>query len=100
MVWCSFIKSKANIVKAFFVSKAKAGKHSGEGIMRFWCHNGKAENNNAIFKKILKEEGITYEPSAPYTQNQNGISERINRTITEKAKSILLETGLPERFWA
>ena len=82
------------------VFKAKVEKHSGERIMRFRCDNGKAEYDNAIFQKILKEEDITYEPSAPYTQNQNGISERINRTIMEKARSMLLEAGLPESFWA
>src|SRR5947209_3110293 len=82
------------------VFKAKVEKHSGERIMRFRCDNGKAEYDNAIFQKILKEEGITYEPSAPYIQNQNGISEHMNRTIIEKVRSILLEAGLPESFWA
>src|SRR5947209_6654854 len=100
MVWYSFMKSKADTAEAFMVFKAKAEKHSGERIMCFWCDNGKAEYDNAIFQKILKEEDITYEPSAPYTQNQNGISERINRTIMEKARSMLLEAGLPESFWA
>ena len=41
-----------------------------------------------------------YEPSAPYIQNQNGVSERMNRTIMEKARSMLLEASLPESFWA
>src|SRR5437660_7284924 len=41
-----------------------------------------------------------YELSAPHTQNQNGIGERMNRTIMEKARSMLLEAGLPESFWA
>src|SRR5205085_11787596 len=100
MVWCSFMKSKADTAEAFMVFKAKAEKHSGERIMRFRCDNGKAEYDNAVFQKILKEEGITYEPSAPYAQNQNGVSERMNRTIMEKARSLFLEAGLPERFWA
>ena len=68
--------------------------------MRFWWDNAKAKYDNAIFQKILKEESITYEPSAPYTQNQNGISECMNRTIMEKARSMLLEADLPESFWA
>ena len=69
MVWCSFMKSKADTAKAFMVFKVKVEKHSGEGIIHFWCDNGKAEYDNATIQKILKEEGITYEPSAPYTQN-------------------------------
>src|SRR5205807_7937229 len=85
---------------AFMVFKAKAEKHSGERIMHFRCDNGKAEYDNAVFQKILKEEGITHEPSAPYTQNQNGVSECMNRTIMEKARSMLLKAGLPESFLA
>ena len=67
--------------------------------MCFRCDNGKVEYDNVIFQKILKEEGIMYEPSAPYTKNQNGVSERMNRTIMEKARSMLLEASLPESFW-
>src|SRR5437588_9999570 len=49
---------------------------------------------------MLKQNGISYEPSAPYTQNQSGVSERMNRTIMEKARTMLLEARLPESFWA
>src|SRR5437588_4038272 len=63
MVWCSFMKSKADTAEAFMVFKAKAEKHLGKRIMRFWCDIGKAKYDNAIFQKILKEEGITCEPS-------------------------------------
>ena len=100
MVWCLFMKSKADTAEDFMVFKAEVKKHSGERIMRFQCDNGKAECDNAIFQKILKEEGIMYEPSAPYTKNQNGVSEHMNRTIMEKARSMLLEAGLPENLWA
>ena len=94
------MQSKADTADAFMVFKAKVEKHSGERIMHFRCDNGKAEYDNAVFQKIHKEEGIMYELLAPYIQNQNGVSERMNRTIMEKARSILLEAGLPESFWA
>ena len=45
-------------------------------------------------------EGISCEPSAPYTQHQNGVSERKIRFIMEKARTMLLEAQLPARFWA
>ena len=45
-------------------------------------------------------EGISYEPAAPYTQNQNGVSERKIRTVVERARTMLLEARLHERFWA
>lgn len=100
MVWCFFMKSKTETAEAFKTFKALTEKHSGESVMRFRCDNGKAEYDNATFQAVLRENGITYEPSAPYTQNQNGVSERMNRTIMEKARTMLLEAHLPESFWA
>jgi transposase InsO family protein len=100
MVWCFFMKSKTETPEAFKSFKALVEKHSGQSIMRFRCDNGKAEYDNATFQTILRESGISYEPSAPYTQNQNGVSERMNRTVLEKARTMLLEAHLPESFWA
>ena len=45
-------------------------------------------------------QGITFEPSAPYAHQQNGISERSNRYILEKSCTILLKSGLPKYLWA
>jgi len=100
MVWCFFMKSKTETPEAFKTFKTLVEKHSGQSIMRFRCDNGKAEYDNATFQGILRESGISYEPSAPYTQNQNGVSERMNRTVMEKARTMLLEARLPESFWA
>jgi transposase InsO family protein len=100
MVWCFFMKSKTETLESFKSFKALVEKHSGQHVKRFRCDNGKAEYDNAAFQSFLGESGITYEPSAPYTQNQNGVSERMNRTIMEKARTMLLEACLPESFWA
>ena len=100
MVWSFFMKSKTETPEMFETFKAFTEKHSGEQIKRFRCDNGKAEYDNATFQAILRENGISYEPSAPYTQNQNGVSERMNRTIMEIARTMLLEARLPESFWA
>ena len=44
-------------------------------------------------------EDISYEPTTPYTQNLNGVSERKIRTVVERARTMLLEARLLERFW-
>ena len=100
MVWCFFMKSKTETPEMFRTFKALTEKHSGELIKRFRCDNGKAEYDNAAFQANLRENWISYEPSAPYTQNQNSVSERMNRTIMEKARTMFLEARLPESFWA
>ncbi|CAI5939598.1 unnamed protein product [Closterium sp. NIES-64] len=35
----------------------------------------------------------------PYSPAMNGIAERANRTITEAARGLLIEAGLPDYFW-
>ena len=36
----------------------------------------------------------------PGKARQNGIAERINRTLNERAKSVRIHCGLPKTFWA
>jgi len=69
-------------------------------IQRFRSDNGTGEYNNAIFQQLLRERGIIYEPSTPYTQYQNGVAERTIRSINEMARSMLHESSLPEIFWS
>lgn len=35
-----------------------------------------------------------------YTPQQNGVSERKNRTVMEMARCLLEQKGLPKKFWA
>ena len=36
----------------------------------------------------------------PYSPEQNGVPERMNRTLLESARSMMFQAGLPDRFWA
>src|SRR5438874_2671899 len=38
----------------------------------------------AALEAYLKENGISHEKTAPYSPDQNGVSERVNRTIMER----------------
>ena len=102
MVWCYFLRRKSaeEVLGIFKGFKGLVEKHSGKLILRFRCDNGRGEYDNLLFQEYLLSQGITYEPSAPYTQHQNGVSERIIRTIMERARTILLESHLEDRFWA
>jgi hypothetical protein len=48
----------------------------------------------------LAQEGITREVSAPYSEEQNGISERFNRTVLDRARSILKRSMMPTMLLA
>ncbi|GJP86549.1 hypothetical protein CLOP_g16560 [Closterium sp. NIES-67] len=51
------------------------------------------------FSTWLKKQGIRHSLTMPYSPAMNGIAERANRTLTETARGLLIEAGLPNYFW-
>lgn len=47
----------------------------------------------------LEAEGIIFESSAPYSQEQNGVSERVGRTIMDMARATILEGNIQDDLW-
>ena len=71
----------------------------GEKVKALRSDNGREYTSNA-FNKLLKECGIQHQLSCPRTPQQNGVAERINRTIVEAARSMLHGRGVGKEFWA
>ncbi|KAA8490359.1 Retrovirus-related Pol polyprotein from transposon TNT 1-94 [Porphyridium purpureum] len=44
-------------------------------------------------------KGIDWCPTAPYTPENNGIAERMNRTLLEKVRCLLFDANLPLEYW-
>lgn len=51
------------------------------------------------FRAYCDAAGITIEQSSPYAPQLNGAAERMNRTLTEKMRSLLFDAGLEAKFW-
>ncbi len=51
------------------------------------------------FEDHLKEEGILSQLTAPGTPQQNGVSERRNRTLLDMVRSMMSYSSLPDSFW-
>ena len=51
------------------------------------------------FEKYLTSKGID-QLTTPYLPQQNGVAERLNRTIVESARSILSHSKLPNKLCA
>ncbi|RVW62859.1 Retrovirus-related Pol polyprotein from transposon TNT 1-94 [Vitis vinifera] len=52
------------------------------------------------FSEYCATQGIRMEKTIPGTPQQNGVAERMNRTLNERARSMRLHAGLPKTFWA
>ena len=57
------------------------------------------EFKNTQVENFLDEEGIKHEFSVPYTPQQNGVTERKNRTLIEMSRTMLDEYKISYRFW-
>jgi len=69
-------------------------------VCRIGVDGGGEYNSREKFLEYLAEEGIIREVSAPYSQQQNGISERCNRTVLDPARSMLKHAAMPNKLWA
>ena len=76
-----------------------AEKSTGQELKVFKTDNG-GEFTSTEFEGYLRKEGIRHELTVPKNPEQNGVAERMNRTIVETARSMLAEAKLPRRFWA
>jgi transposase InsO family protein len=47
----------------------------------------------------LENTGVRIEPTAVYTPSQNGVAERLNRTLITRTRALLVAAELPDRLW-
>lgn len=62
------------------------------------CDNG-GEYKSQDFKLFCKKNGTVIDFTNPYTPEQNGKSERYNRSLVEKARSMMQHADVPKEFW-
>ena len=79
--------------------KAQVEKSSGRKLKVLRTDNG-GEYTSAKFEDYLKAEGVRHERTVPKTPEQNGVAERMNRTLVETTRSMLIDSKLPHKFWA
>jgi hypothetical protein len=93
------LKSKTEVVERTFEVINLMENQKGRTVKCIQSDNGTEYINND-FENLLKKRGITRRLTVPYNPEQNGISERKNRTVLDMARCLLIESGLPSSFWA
>ncbi|KAK4400677.1 Retrovirus-related Pol polyprotein from transposon TNT 1-94 [Sesamum angolense] len=83
----------------FKLWKAEVENQTGRKIKYLRSDNG-TEYTNSQFQKFCEEHGIQRHFSMRKTPQQNGVAERMNRSLTERARCLRLNAGLPKSFWA
>lgn len=98
-VFVYFLKNKMDITSVFHNFKCEVENELGQKIKIIRTDNGTEYCNND-FSKYLSDSGIKHQTTTPYTPEQNGLSERKNRTLVERTKCMLRDANLPKIYWA
>jgi len=122
--WTDFAEAHTGFVRVMFIHDA----FSGRSFPYFMTTHGEERETLRILKDLipwirrkykldvsviradnelgrkktlnwLRSQGISFEPSAPNTQSQNGIAERSGGVITEKARAMRISAKLPHDQW-
>ena len=98
-IWCYTLKFKSEVFQKFIEWKVMAEKSSERSLKTLRSDNG-GEYISTEFEDYLKDKGIIHQTTVRKTPEQNGVAERMNRTLVEAIRSMLSESGLPKTFWA
>ena len=96
--WVYCIRQKSDVFDTFKKWKALAENETGKRLKCLRSDNG-GEYCSKEFDSYCSHNGIHREKTVPGTPQENGMSERMNRTIMEHARRMRLHAGLPLQFW-
>jgi hypothetical protein len=96
--WTYPIIEKSSAFEIFKKFKALVEKESNCQIQALRTDRG-GEFISHAFNEFCSENGIKRQLTAAYTPQQNGVSERKNRTLLNMVRSMIAEKNIPKKFW-
>jgi hypothetical protein len=92
-VWVYLLKRKVDVFIVFKQFRDLVEKSTGRSIKCLRTDNG-GEYTSMEFKNYCKEAGIERHKTTAYTPQQNGVVECMNKTLLERARSMLSNAKL------
>ncbi|HVX00707.1 MAG TPA: reverse transcriptase domain-containing protein, partial [Candidatus Babeliaceae bacterium] len=96
--WVKLIKTKDAALECFKEYHRWAERQTGHVLKTLRSDRG-GEYLSKDFLSYLQQNGIARQLTTAYTPQQNGVSERMNRTLLESARSMLFHAHLDSSFW-
>ena len=96
-LWTFALKSKDQVLNVFKQFHSRVERETGRKLICVRADNG-GEYRGPL-EQYCVDHGIKLEKTVPKTPQQNGVAERMNRTITERVKCMLSQAKLPKSFW-
>ncbi|GMF44010.1 unnamed protein product [Phytophthora fragariaefolia] len=93
-----FMKAKSEVLSNFKIFKAAMENATGKTIKLLRSDKG-GEYTDKAFKTYLERSGIKFEKTVPYTPQQNGLAERMNRSLVQIVRTVkFMETTDPNQL--
>ena len=92
------LKQKSDVDTGLKEWKALVENESGEVLRKFRTDNG-GELCSIALSTWLREKGVKHETTPPRSPLNNGVVERMNKTLQERARSMMLHAGLGGGSW-
>ena len=93
------MKKKSETFNCFIKYHKMAETHTGTKLKVLRTDNGGEYLSNA-FKSYLDQHGVMHQTTIAYTPQQNGVAERMNRTLVDLVRSMLHAKNMDKKFWA
>lgn len=98
--WVRFLAKKSDATQNIKEWMQHVEKQSGEPVKSLRSDRG-GEYINKALKTYFDNRGVHHEKTTAYTPLQNGVAERPNRTLFDKARSMLAHSSISnKRLWA
>lgn len=96
--WLFLMKNRAELFSIFQKFYAEIQTQFNISIRVLRSDNAR-EYFSAPFTSFMSHHGILHQSSCAHTPQQNGVAERKNRHLVETARTLLLHSNVPFRFW-
>ncbi|TPX52462.1 DNA-directed DNA polymerase [Powellomyces hirtus] len=93
------LKTNPETLPSFRIFAAAAATETGCLLNVLQSDHG-GEYLSKAFSNFTQSLGIRHQLSSVATPQQNGVANCMNRTLVEMARCLLLQAGLPYKFWA
>lgn len=93
------ISHKSEVFSKFATYLEWAERSTSKKLKILRSDNG-GEYLSKDFQEYLRVRGIQHQKTSPYTPEQNGVAERMNRTLIEMARTMLLSRRVSQVLWA
>lgn len=97
--WTKALKRKSECISVI-INLCRLWKNQYGTYPKILRSDNGGEFLNKKLIEFFRQHGIIHETSVPYCPAQNGSAERMIRTISEKARCIMLHAKLSKVYWA